>query len=98
MKRFIPFLITAISFAIPAVLFAQTGDANYRALREAAPADSFLLENVELSRDVAKFSFKNGTLTFLAAVQGRAMLAVFRGEATFDLTPANEVDRKSLTH
>src|SRR5712692_6400829 len=89
--------LAPIFLVIPA-LTAQTGDPNYRALRDAAPAESFLIENVELSRDVAKFTLRSGALTFLAPVEDKRMLAVFRGEATFDLAPVTDLDQKALAH
>src|SRR5258705_43722 len=68
-------------------LMAQTVDSNYKALLEAAPEESFLIENLTFARDVAQFTLRTGTVTFLTPVQDKRMLAVFRGEGTFEFTP-----------
>src|SRR5262245_15642950 len=92
-------LIAAVGVAWFAVssLMAQTLDSNYKALREAAPAESFLIENLTLERDVAQFTLRTGTVTFLTPVQDKRMLAVFRGEGTFEFTPATVIDRNYVT-
>src|SRR5262249_5911572 len=92
-----------ISSCAPAVvLFAataamgQTVDPNYGALRNAVPEESYIVDNTSLSRDVGGFAFRTGTLTFLSPVQERRMLAVFRGEGTFELAPAIVIERDYL--
>ncbi len=77
-------------------LAAQTVDSTHRGLREAVPAESFSVENFKIVRDVAEFTLRTGTVTFLTPVQNKHMLAVFRGDATFDLSPATGLDRDSL--
>ena len=77
-------------------LSAQAVDPNYKALREAVPAESFLIENQVIERDVAQFTLRIGTITFLTPVQERRMMAVFRGEGTFQLLPVTPVDRDAL--
>ena len=48
MRVFLSFVFICV--LVP-VLMAQTADPNYRALREAAPAESFVVENIDLVRD-----------------------------------------------
>lgn len=71
-------------------------DPNYRALRERPLAESFLVENLELKRDVGTFQLKKGTLSFTGPVMGRVVVAVFSGEGSFDLTPAMRLEADRL--
>lgn len=71
-------------------------DPNYRALRDLALAQSYLVENIELKRDVGSFQFKKGTFSFAAPVLGRVVLAVFQGEGSFHLTPAMRLESDHL--
>ncbi len=66
---------------------AANSDANYRALRDAQPNESYRAENIELKRDVGKVTLKSGTITFLAPVMNRVTMAVFIGDGRFQLTP-----------
>jgi len=88
-------LFSLICLLVPAAM-AQTPDPNYRALRDAAPAESFTIENIDLVRDVARLNLKTGTVTFLTPIENRRMLAVFRGEGTFTLTPVVPIERDYL--
>src|SRR5947207_1193360 len=78
---------------------AQTvapSDPNYRALRDAVPQESYGVENLRLVRDLGILTLKTGTVTFLAPVQGRRYLAVFRGEGTFELTPTLDIEANNV--
>ena len=77
-------------------LAAQTVDPNYKLLREAIPAETFLIENLSLQRDVGQLTLQSGTVTFLTPVQDKRMLAVFRGEGTFEVAPITSMDRNYL--
>jgi hypothetical protein len=90
------FVSLALIGLLAPTLTAQTPDPNYRALRDAAPAESFIVENIDLVRDVARLNLKTGTITFLAPIENRHMLAVFRGEGTFTLTPVVPIERDYL--
>jgi peptidase M1-like protein len=83
-------------FVLVPALMAQTVDPNYRALRDAAPAESFIIENIDLIRDVARITLKTGTVTFLTPIENRRMLAVFRGEGIFEVTPVVPIERDYL--
>jgi hypothetical protein len=63
-------------------------DANYRALRDAAPVESVTVNNLTLKRDVGTLTLRSGTLSFYAPVLNRVAVAVFNGEGEFTLTPA----------
>src|SRR5213593_725032 len=75
---------------------AQIVDPNYKTLREAVPAETFSVDNLSLQRDVAQLTFQSGTVTFLTPVQDKRMLAVFRGEGTFEVAPITSMDRTYL--
>src|SRR5438876_10484892 len=77
-------------------LASQTGDPNYKLLREAIPAETFSIDNLSLQRDVAQLTLQSGTVTFLTPVQDKRMLAVFRGEGTFEVAPITSMDRNYL--
>ncbi|NOT63793.1 MAG: hypothetical protein HOP19_26560, partial [Acidobacteria bacterium] len=63
-------------------------DTNYRALRDAAPVESFTVNNLTLKRDVGTLTLRSGTVSFYAPVLNRVAVAVFTGEGEFTLTPA----------
>src|ERR1700677_3094173 len=87
---------------VPAVLAAQAAsplansDANYHALRNAAPEETYRVENIELKRDVATLTFRTGTITFLAPVLDHVTMAVFSGEGRFQLKPAIPIEEAHL--
>src|SRR5580693_685703 len=92
---------------LPAMLAAQAispladrlanSDANYRALRNAAPNETYRVENIELKRDVATITLRTGEITFLAPVMGHVTMAVFSGEGRFQLKPAIPIEEDHLT-
>ena len=55
----------------------------YRALREAQPTDTYLVENILLRRDQGLITLKSGTLAFTPKVNGKDTVAVFEGEGSF---------------
>jgi len=71
-------------------------DATYRALREAAPSETYNIENIELKRDVATLTLKAGKLTFLGPVRNRIIGAVFSGQGKITLSPVSGVDAEYL--
>jgi hypothetical protein len=52
----------------------------YRALRDALPAETFLVENIVLKRDQGFITLKSGMLAFTPKIEGRDTVAVFEGE------------------
>jgi hypothetical protein len=91
-------LIFAVAGIFLAVfeLTAQTVDPNYKVLREAVPAETFVIENLSLQRDVAQLTLQSGTVTFLTPLRDKRMLAVFLGEGTFEVAPITIMDRNYL--
>jgi hypothetical protein len=78
-----------------AISLCAASDANYRALRDGAPADALRTENVELKRDVGTIVLKNGQLAFVRA-NGRPAIAVFTGDGVFRLKPAIPIEANHL--
>jgi Peptidase family M1 domain len=70
-------------------------DPNYKALRKIGPGEIFQLKDVVLKRDAATFTL-NGSLTFLAPVNGKVTGAVFYGKGALSLVPPVEVERKNI--
>jgi len=82
------------------VVFAANPDSNYQSLRQATIAESFVVENIVLRRDVGTLTLKSGVIGLTPAVMGRDTVAVFLGEAVFTLAPATGMEKaylKSLT-
>ena len=89
------------ALALVSLLAAATarGQANpvYTALRAAVPEGAAVsVSNLSLERDVFRFRFEKGAFQFLAAVDGRITGAVFSGEGSWELHPAQEIERKHL--
>lgn len=71
-------------------------DPNYLALRNAAPTGCYRVHNLVLERDVARFTFAAGSFSFVPAVEGRVVAAVFIGEGSLHLEPAMHLERDYL--
>lgn len=72
------------------------GDANYRALRNAAIAESFAVKDMVLTRDTGKLTLRSGQISVIAPVLGRRTIAVFTGDGSFHLDPAISLERTQL--
>jgi hypothetical protein len=83
-------------FALLLCAFAD-GDPNYHALHEGVPTEALRTENVELRRDKASLTLKNGQLSFVKASQDRPVIAVFTGEGVFRLKPTAPIESRYLT-
>jgi hypothetical protein len=69
----------------------------YAQLRQLhAGNQSAVAENVVWKRDAGTFTFKSGTLTFAAPVEGRVLAAVFEGAGTFELSPPTVVAQRQI--
>lgn len=84
-----------VTVAGSAAQFANA-DPVYRALRTAAPGVTLQIRDFTLRYDVASFTLQEGTLTFLAPVQGMVTGAVFIGQGHLRLKPATLIDRSDL--
>jgi Peptidase family M1 domain/PEGA domain len=71
-------------------------DPNYRALRTGRPAGVWRVENLELNRDIGKFTFRAGEFSFLPPVLGKTVMAVFIGDGSFQLAPRNPIESNHL--
>src|SRR5579862_1108069 len=71
-------------------------DPNYRALREGRPTGVWRVENLELNRDVGRFTFRTGEFSFLPPVLGKTVMAVFVGEGSFHMTPRGSIESSHL--
>ncbi|HUB82348.1 MAG TPA: M1 family aminopeptidase [Bryobacteraceae bacterium] len=80
-------------FLAPA--FAAT-DPLYQSMRDAALADSFVVENIEIHRDGGVITLKTGSIGFTAPAMGLDTVAVFDGEGTFTFNPASPIDRNYM--
>lgn len=69
---------------------------DYRAVRSDSLDSSFLVENLEFTRDAGVFTFRSGTISFGAPVLGRVALAVFSGKGLFHLAPTMTYEQRSL--
>lgn len=78
-----------------AAQFADT-DPVYRQLRNIGLGVTIRLEGFTLKYDAATFEFTQGTLTYVAPVEGKVTGAIFLGEGHFTLKPVTEIDRKEL--
>ncbi|HEY2933524.1 MAG TPA: M1 family aminopeptidase [Acidobacteriota bacterium] len=72
-------------------------DPLYLELRSARLSGDFShVENLVLQRDIATFTFKNGTFYFLAPITERVTGAVFIGQGEFRIAPALPFEQKQL--
>ncbi|HEX3747429.1 MAG TPA: M1 family aminopeptidase [Bryobacteraceae bacterium] len=65
-------------------------------MRDAALADSLVIENVVIKRDTGVITLKSGSLAFTAPAMGRDTIAVFEGEGEFTFTPRSAIDRNYM--
>lgn len=85
--------------AVPPVPAAQqpNTDATYQQLRNVGlSGEVAAANNLVLKRDAATFTFKSGTFSFLAPVNGKVTGAVFVGDGSFTITPPLEMEKKSI--
>jgi Peptidase family M1 domain len=72
-------------------------NAVYRQLRGLLPGDDVIsVNNLELHRDAAGFTFTHGDFAFYPAVNGKVTGAVFRGQGHLHLTPPTPEERHNL--
>jgi hypothetical protein len=63
----------------------RNSDPNYQALRKGQLQDVWRVNNLVLKRDVATFTFRSGSFSFLPPVLGRVSVAVFTGDGNLKL-------------
>jgi hypothetical protein len=91
----IPIQETKISVPGTATASANS-DPVYKQLRDVGLGESYRVENLSLTWDVATFQFRSGTLTFLAPVEGQTTGAVFIGDGHFHLKPVTFIDANDV--
>ncbi len=70
----------------------------YQQLRGLLPgADVITVDNLELHRDVATFTFRHGDFAFYTEVNGKVTGAVFKGVGHFHLRPASSEELHNLS-
>lgn len=94
-------ILAAILFFFAAAAFGQAPGANsdptYVALRNITlGSEAVLLENVVLKREFGTFTFRSGTMFFVAPVNGKVTGAIFVGEGTLSLKPKSLTEQRSL--
>ncbi len=91
-----PGFLASVALSLPAALFAD-GDPTYTALRAARPSGGGIaVQNLTIERDVFRLTFEKGAFQFLPAVEGRVTGAAFVGQGSWQLTPADEGERRHL--
>jgi hypothetical protein len=68
----------------------------YRALREGGKTESYSVSNLAIKRDVGMITLRSGRISFLPAVMGRVVKAVFTGDGEFMLTPQIALEKRHM--
>jgi hypothetical protein len=77
---------------------SANSNAIYQQLRGLMPtAEAITVNNLELRRDAAIFTLRQGSIAFYSAVNGKVTGAVFNGEGHLHLTPPTAQERHNLT-
>jgi hypothetical protein len=100
-SRFVCFPVFLITFCSISLAVATPNQPNsdpvYRQLRDVGlGGEQITVTNVVLKRDAGTFTFRSGSICFLAPVQGKVTGAIFTGDGTFDLVAPIAVERHSL--
>lgn len=91
-------LLSLCCYAVETAPQTPNSDPVYQKLRAIGlSGEAVSLSNVELKRDLGIFSFKTGTMYFLAPVEGKVTGAVFLGSGTFTLTPPSAWEKRSVS-
>ena len=73
------------------------GQAVYQALRSDLPGSEIVkVDNLELHRDAATFTFRHGEFAFYGGVNGKVTGAAFKGEGHLHLKPPTAGERRNL--
>jgi hypothetical protein len=93
--------VLAILFASIGSLVAQRpANANtyYQQLRALMPGGEVItVKDLELRRDAAVFTFRNGNFAFYGEVNGKVTGAVFKGQGHLHITPPTPEERHNLS-
>jgi hypothetical protein len=97
------FFAVFASLVVPcvALLHAQhpaNSNAIYQQLRNLLPGGEVItVNNLELRRDAATFTFRHGNFAFYREVNGKVTGAVFKGEGHLHITPPTAQERHNLS-
>jgi hypothetical protein len=87
----------ALALLLSCATASAAADPAYTALRAARPSGPGVsVQNFTLVRDVMRFRFEKGVFQFAQPVEGRVTGAVFVGEGSWELNPANDGERRAL--
>jgi hypothetical protein len=76
----------------------SNANAYYQELRGLLPgSDVITVENFELHRDAATFTFRRGDFAFYGDVNGKVTGAVFKGDGHFHIKPVSAEERHNLS-
>jgi len=79
----------------PAPGKVPNSNADYQALRNVGiGGDTFTVNTLVLKRDAGVFTFKIGTISFLAPVNGMVTGLVFQGDGGFDYVPPIAMEKR----
>jgi hypothetical protein len=74
-------------------------NAAYQQLRGLLPgSDLITVNNLEIRRDAATFTLRNGNIAFFPQVNGKVTGAVFKGSGHIHITPPTAEERHNLTY
>ncbi len=77
---------------------AANSNVSYQQLRGLLPGDDVItVNNLELRRDAATFTFRSGSFAFYGKVNGKVTGAVFKGEGHLHITPPTVQERHNLS-
>lgn len=99
-RVFIFFLAFLLSTCLKPLSAQRPPNANayYQELRNLLPGgDVITVNNLELHRDAATFTFRTGDFAFYGDVNGKVTGAVFKGDGHFHLKPASTEERHNLS-
>jgi len=90
-------LISACCFGTLHAQRAGNANPSYQQLRALLPGgDIITVKNLELKRDAATFTFRDGSFAFYTEVNGKVTGAVFKGEGHLHLSPPTAGERRNL--
>ena len=92
--------LSALLASFATTLAAQhpaNANPSYQQLRALGPgSDVIAVKGIELNRDAATFTLRNGNIAFYSQVNGKVTGAVFKGDGHFHLKPPTPQERHNL--
>ena len=78
---------------------SANANATYQQLRGLLPGNDVIsVNNLEIRRDAATFTLRNGNIAFFPEVNGNATGAVFKGDGHIHITPPTAEERHNLSY